>query len=142
MYFLFYFKSELELELPLKFASKLVFKLPYRVTNVELLAIEVEDACYMRQYSLNSSIRSIIDRVSLFFRSFLIRSTSSTPIKLKEIGLIAYTKLQYSLNPYISRSSNYSASLQTILQLFSHLSIFCFLLQTFRAVYQLRTLCF
>ena len=96
----------------------------------------------MRQCSLNSLIRSIIDRASLFFRSFLIRSTSSTPIKLEEIGLITYTKLQYSLNPCTSRSSNYSASLQTFLQLFSHLSIFCFLLQTFRAVYQLRTLYF
>ena len=96
----------------------------------------------MRQCSLNSLIRSIIDRTSLFFRSFLIRSTSSTPIKLEEIGLIAYIKLQYSLNPYISRSSKSSASLQTFLQLFSYLSIFCFLLQTFRAVYQLRTSCF
>ena len=48
MYFLFYFKSELELELPLKFASKLVFKLPYRDANVELLVVEVEDAYYMR----------------------------------------------------------------------------------------------
>ena len=48
MYFLFYFKSELELELLLEFASKLVFKLPYRVTNIELLVVEVEDACYIR----------------------------------------------------------------------------------------------
>ena len=50
MYFIFYFKSELELELelPLEFASKLVFKLPYRVANIELLAVEVEDAYYMR----------------------------------------------------------------------------------------------
>ena len=51
MHFLVYFKSklelELELELPLEFASKLVFKLPYRVANAELLAIEVEDACYI-----------------------------------------------------------------------------------------------
>ena len=93
----------------------------------------------MRQCSLNSSIRSIMDGASLFFRSFLIRSTSSAPVKLEEIGLIARTKLQYSLNPYTSRSSNYSASLQTFLQLFSYLSIFCFLLQTFRAMYQLRT---
>ena len=96
----------------------------------------------MWQCSLNSLIRSIIDRAPLFFRSFLIRSTSSTPAKLEEIGLIARIKLQCSLNPCISRSSNYSASLQTFLQLFSHLSMFCFLLQTFRAVYQLRTLCF
>ena len=96
----------------------------------------------MRQCSLNSLIRSIIDRASLFFRSFLIRSTSSTPTKLEEIGLIARTKSQYSLNPCTSRSSNCSASLQTFLQLFSHLSIFCFLLQTFRAMYQLRTSCF
>ena len=92
--------------------------------------------------SLNSLIRLIIDRASLFFYSFLIRSTSSAPIKLEEIGLITRIKLQYGLNPYISRSSNYSISLQTFLQLFSHLSIFYFLLQTFRAVYQLRTSCF
>ena len=48
MYFLVHFKSELELELLLEFASKLVFELPYRVANVELLAVEVEDACCMR----------------------------------------------------------------------------------------------
>ena len=50
MHFLFYFKSELELELELllEFASKLVFELPYRVANAELLAVEVEDAYYMR----------------------------------------------------------------------------------------------
>ena len=96
----------------------------------------------MRQYSLNSLIRSIIDGASLFFRSFLIRSTSSALAKLEEIGLIACTKSQYGLNPCTSGSSNYSASLQTFLQLFSYLSIFCFLLQTFRAVYWLRTLCF
>jgi hypothetical protein len=48
MHFLFHFKSELGLELPLEFASKLVFKLPYRVANIELLAVEVEDACYIR----------------------------------------------------------------------------------------------
>jgi hypothetical protein len=48
MHFLFYFKSELELELPLEFASKLVFELLYRVTNTELLAVEVEDAYCMR----------------------------------------------------------------------------------------------
>ena len=49
MHFLFYFKLELELELELllEFASKLVFKLPYRVTNVELLVVEVEDAYYI-----------------------------------------------------------------------------------------------
>ena len=51
MHFLFYFKLELELELELEllleFASKLVFELPYRVANVELLVVEVEDACYM-----------------------------------------------------------------------------------------------
>ena len=96
----------------------------------------------MRQCSLNSLIRLMMDRASLFFRSFLIRSTSSAPVKLEEIGLIAYIKLQCGLNPCISRSSNCSVSLQTFLQLFSHLSIFCFLLQTFRAVYQLRTSCF
>ena len=140
MHFLVHFKSKFKW--PLEFTSKLVFELPYRVANAELLAVEVEDACCIRQYSLNSLIRLIIDRASLFFYSFLIRSTSSTPAKLEEIGLITYIKLQYSLNPYISRSSNYSVSLQTFLQLFSHLSIFCFLLQTFRAVYQLRTLCF
>ena len=54
MYFLFHFKSKLELELELQlelqlgwqleFASKLVFELPYRVANAELLAVEVEDA--------------------------------------------------------------------------------------------------
>ena len=48
MHFLFYFKSKLELELLLEFASKLVFKLPCRVTNAELLAVEVEDAYYIR----------------------------------------------------------------------------------------------
>ena len=52
MYFLFHFKSklelELELELQLEFMSKLVFKLPYRVINVELLVVEVEDAYCMR----------------------------------------------------------------------------------------------
>ena len=142
MHFLVHFKSKSEFKLLLEFASKLVFKLPYRVANTELLAVEVEDTCYMRQCYLNSLIRLIIDRASLFFRSFLIRSTSSTPIKLGEIVLITQTKLQYSLNPYISRSSNCSASLQIFLQLFSYLSIFCFLLQTFRAAYQLRTLYF
>ena len=50
MHFLFYFKSELELELELllEFASKLVFELPYRVANVELLVVEVEDAYCIR----------------------------------------------------------------------------------------------
>jgi hypothetical protein len=48
MHFLFHFKSELELELPLEFASKLVFELLYRVANVELLAVEVENAYYIR----------------------------------------------------------------------------------------------
>jgi hypothetical protein len=48
MHFLFHFKSKFKFELPLEFASKLVFKLPYRVTNAELLAVEVEDACYIR----------------------------------------------------------------------------------------------
>ena len=47
MHFLVYFKSEFEFkfELQLEFASKLVFELPYRVANVELLAVEVEDTC-------------------------------------------------------------------------------------------------
>ena len=45
MYFLFHLK--LELELLLEFTSKLVFKLPYRVINAELLAVEVEDAYYI-----------------------------------------------------------------------------------------------
>ena len=142
MHFLVHFKSEFKFKLQLEFASKLVFKLPYRVANIELLVVEVEDACYIRQCSLNSLIRSIIDRASLFFYSFLIRSTSSAPVKLEEIGLIARIKSQYGLNPCTSRSSNFSASLQTFLQLFSYLSIFYFLLQTFRAVYQLRTLYF
>ena len=56
---------------------------------MELLAVVVEDTYYMRQCSLNSLIRLIIDRVALSFRFFLIRSTSSTPIKLEEIGLIS-----------------------------------------------------
>jgi hypothetical protein len=47
MHFLFHFKSKFEFKLPLEFASKLVFELPYRVANVELLAVEVEDACCM-----------------------------------------------------------------------------------------------
>jgi hypothetical protein len=48
MHFLFHFESKFEFELLLEFASKLVFELPYRVANVELLAVEVEDACYIR----------------------------------------------------------------------------------------------
>jgi hypothetical protein len=48
MHFLFYFKSKFKFKLLLEFASKLVFELPYRVANVELLAVEVEDACYIR----------------------------------------------------------------------------------------------
>ena len=54
MHFLVHFKSKLELQLELQlgwqleFASKLVFELPYRVANAELLAVEVEDACCMR----------------------------------------------------------------------------------------------
>ena len=142
MHFLFHFKSKFKFKLLLEFASKLVFELPCRVINAELLVVEVEDTYCMRQCSLNSLIRLIIDRASLLFRSFLIRSTSSAPAKLEEIGLITRTKLQCGRNPYISGSSNCSISLQTFLQLFSHLSIFCFLLQTFRAVYQLRTLYF
>ena len=39
---------KLELELLLEFASKLVFKLAYKVVNAKLLAVEVEDAYYMR----------------------------------------------------------------------------------------------
>jgi hypothetical protein len=46
MHFLFHFKSEFELLLELE--SRLVFELPYRVANAELLAVEVEDACYIR----------------------------------------------------------------------------------------------
>ena len=42
MYILFYLELELEL-----LESILEFKLP-RVANVELLVVEVEDACYMR----------------------------------------------------------------------------------------------
>ena len=50
MHFLAHFKSklELELELQLEFTSKLVFKLPCRVANAELLAVEVEDTYYIR----------------------------------------------------------------------------------------------
>jgi len=33
-----------------------------------------------------------MDGASLSFRSFLIRSTSSAPAKLEEMGLIAYIK--------------------------------------------------
>ena len=46
MYFLFHFESEFELLLELE--SKLVFELPYRVANAELLAVEIEDAYCMR----------------------------------------------------------------------------------------------
>ena len=45
MHFLVHFESKFEFEL--QFASKLVFELPYRVANAELLVVEVEDA-YMR----------------------------------------------------------------------------------------------
>jgi hypothetical protein len=48
MHFLFYFKSKFKFKLPLEFTSKLVFKLPYRVINTELLAVEVEDTYYIR----------------------------------------------------------------------------------------------
>jgi len=48
MYFLFYFKSKFKFKLLLEFASKLVFELPYRVANAELLAVEVEDTYYIR----------------------------------------------------------------------------------------------
>ena len=47
MHFLVHFKSEFKFKLLLEFASKLVFELPYRVANVELLAVEVVDACYI-----------------------------------------------------------------------------------------------
>ena len=144
MHLLFYFELELELELQLQFAFKLVFELPYRVINAELLAVVVGDgATYcMRQCSLNSSIRLIIDRASLFLRSLRIRSTSRAPTKLDEIGLIARTKSQYGLKPCTSGSFNYSASLQTFRQLFNHFLILYFLLQVFRAVYYTRTSCF
>jgi hypothetical protein len=85
MYILFY----LELELELLLESKLEFELP-RVAKAELLVVVAEDAtCCMWWCSLNSSIRSIIDRASSSFRSLRIRSTSSAPAKLEEIGLIA-----------------------------------------------------
>ena len=48
IYFLFYFKSKFKFKLLLEFASKLVFELPCRVVNVELLVVEVEDAYYMQ----------------------------------------------------------------------------------------------
>ena len=48
MHFLVYFESKFKFKLQLEFASKLVFKLPYRVVNIELLAVEVEDAYYMQ----------------------------------------------------------------------------------------------
>ena len=46
--FLVHFKSKFKFKLQLEFASKLVFELPYRVANVELLAVEVEDAYCMQ----------------------------------------------------------------------------------------------
>ena len=48
MHFLVHFKSKFKFKLQLEFASKLVFKLPYRVANTELLAVEVVDAYCMR----------------------------------------------------------------------------------------------
>ena len=48
MHFLVHFKSKFKFELLLEFASELVFELPCRVANAELLAVEVEDACCMR----------------------------------------------------------------------------------------------
>ena len=50
MHFLVHFESEFEFEfeLQLEFASELVFELPCRVANAELLAVEVEDAYCMR----------------------------------------------------------------------------------------------
>ena len=42
------FKFRLLLELELILESKLEFKLPYRVANAELLAVEIEDACYIQ----------------------------------------------------------------------------------------------
>ena len=77
----------------------------------------------MRQCSLNSLTRLIIDGAALSFRSFRIRSTSRAPTKLEEIGLIARIKSQCSLNPCTSSRSNYSASLQIFRQLFNHLSM-------------------
>jgi hypothetical protein len=65
MHLLCHYKSVLELEL---LESILEFKLP-RVANIELL--------------------SIIDRAGSSFRSLRIRSTSSAPAKLEEMGLIA-----------------------------------------------------
>ena len=42
-------KLELELELELELlSSKLVFELPYRVANIELLVVVVGDAYYIR----------------------------------------------------------------------------------------------
>ena len=93
----------------------------------------------MRQCSLNSLIRSIIDRAFLFLRSLRIRSTSRAPTKLEEMGLMARIKSQCGLKPCTSSRSNCLASLQTFRQLFNHFSMLCFLLQTFRAVYQMRT---
>ena len=48
MHFLVHFKSKFKFKLELEFASKLVFELPYRVANIELLAVEVVDAYCMR----------------------------------------------------------------------------------------------
>ena len=63
------------------------------VANAGLLAV-IEDAiCFMRWCSLNSSIRLIIDSAVLSFCSCWMRSTSSVPAKLEEIGLIAQMKL-------------------------------------------------
>jgi hypothetical protein len=85
MYILFH----LELELELLLESKLEFELP-RVAKAELLVVVAEDAtCYMRWCSLNSLMRLMIDRASSSFRSLRMRSTSSAPAKLEEIGLIA-----------------------------------------------------
>ena len=41
------FEFRLLLELELTLESKLGFKLPYRVAKAGLLAVAVEDACYM-----------------------------------------------------------------------------------------------
>ena len=62
-------RLELELELELVLPSELVFKLPCRVANAELLAVVVGDACCMRWCSLNSLIRLIIDGASSSLRS-------------------------------------------------------------------------
>ena len=49
MHYLCYFELELLLELKLLLKSALEFKLPYRVINVELLAVVAEDAVYYTQ---------------------------------------------------------------------------------------------